>query len=147
MDVSPSLIRLSIVLAGLGLIAANEPPPPPMRTTWDGVFTAEQVARGKKAYVAECAKCHGHKLEGNLEEEAPAMVGKEFLEGWYGKPVGRLVDVTRRTMPPETPGTMSRPMTLDLVAYLLSENGFPAGNTDLPTNAAALREIMIEPKK
>lgn len=144
MNVHPSVKPILILVLALGAIAANDAPPPAI---WNGVYTAEQAARGKKAYVAECARCHGDKLEGNKDEEAPAMVGKDFLEGWYGKPVGRLVDVTRRTMPPETAGTMSRPMTLDIVAYLLSENGFPAGKTDLPTNAAALREIMIEPKK
>ncbi|MEO7347325.1 MAG: c-type cytochrome [Opitutaceae bacterium] len=138
-----------IFALALGALAANDPTETPPRTIWDGVYSAEQAARGKKAYVAECARCHGDKLEGKKddEEEAPAMIGKEFLAGWYGKPLGRMVDLTRRTMPPETAGTMSRPMTLDLVAYLLSENGIPAGKTDLPTTGAALREIMIEPKK
>jgi S-disulfanyl-L-cysteine oxidoreductase SoxD len=143
----PAVVKpVAILLLALATIGAEDTPP---RTTWDGVYSAEQAVRGKKAYVMECARCHGDKLEGKKddEEEAPAMTGKEFLEGWYGKPVGRMVDVTRRTMPPETAGTMSRPMTLDIVAYLLSENGFPAGKADLPTNAAALREIMIEPKK
>ena len=115
------------------------------RTVWDGVFTAEQAARGQKAYEAECVRCHGKTLGGI--DDAPALVDENFRKGWMGKTVGRLVDVTRRTMPPETAGTMTRQLTVDLVAFLLSSNGFPAGKTELETNATTLRQIAIEPKK
>lgn len=115
------------------------------RSVWEGVYTTEQAERGKVAYAAECVRCHGKALEG-LEDASP-LKGVDFLTGWNGKSVGRLVDVTRRTMPPETAGTLSRPMTLDLVAFMLAENGFPAGKTPLDSNAAALRAIMIEAKK
>ena len=38
--------------------AADEPP------IWTGVFTAEQVARGKENFELNCARCHQHNLEG-----------------------------------------------------------------------------------
>ena len=134
-----AVASLALALSAKSLAADDAP-----RTVWDGVYSTAQAARGQKAYVAECARCHGKALEG-LEDASP-LVGPEFLKSWESKNVGRLVDVTRRTMPPETAGTMSRPLTIELVAFLLSSNGFPAGQTDLETNAAALRQISIEPK-
>jgi mono/diheme cytochrome c family protein len=142
MNFRAPLLPFALLWLAVPCVAADEPP----RTIWGGVFSAAQAARGQKAYVTECARCHGDKLEGG-KEDSPPLVAEPFLKEWNGKTVGRLVDVTRRTMPPETAGTMSRPLTLDLVAYLLSANGFPAGSKDLPTDSAALREITIEPKK
>lgn len=127
--------------------AAPEAPAPAAetRSVWDGVYSAEQSARGKKAYDSECARCHGDALLGG--EDSPPLVDQEFLKGWYGKNVGRLVDQTRRTMPSDGPGRLSRQLCTDIAAYLLSANGFPAGKTDLSNDAAAQKQITIEAKK
>jgi mono/diheme cytochrome c family protein len=127
--------------------AAPEAPAaaPEARSVWDGVYSAEQAARGKKAYGTECARCHGDALLGG--EDSPPLVDQEFLKGWYGKNVGRLVDQTRRTMPSDGPGRLSRQLCTDVVAYLLNANGFPAGKADLANDAAAQRQITIEAKK
>jgi mono/diheme cytochrome c family protein len=120
-------------------------PAPEARSVWDGVYSAAQAARGKKAYDTECARCHGDALLGG--EDSPPLVDQEFLKGWYGKNVGRLVDQTRRTMPSDGPGRLSRQLCTDVVAYLLNANGFPAGKADLANDAAAQRQITIEAKK
>src|SRR4051812_46511325 len=49
------------------------------KSTRDGVFTKDQAARGKTAYLAECAKCHGESLTGG--EGAPGLVGEDFQNG------------------------------------------------------------------
>jgi mono/diheme cytochrome c family protein len=115
------------------------------RSIWDGVFSAEQVARGKKSYLAECADCHGEKLEGI--DKAPALTGPTFVKNWTGKSVFKLIDQTRRTMPPDDPATYSRELCTDVVTYLLSENGYPIGKADLAANAPDLRQIVLEPKR
>lgn len=115
------------------------------RSVWDGVYSAEQSARGKKAYDSECARCHGDALLGG--EDSPPLVDQDFLKGWYGKNVGRLVDQTRRTMPSDGPGRLSRQLCTDIVAYLLSANGFPAGKTDLSNDTTVQKAITIEAKK
>lgn len=116
------------------------------RSIWDGVYSAEQVARGKKAYSAECADCHGDELEGD-GKKSPALKGETFLKNWTSKSVHRLIDVTWRTMPPEEPKTLSRELCTDVTAYILAENGYPAGKTELAFNAADLRQIVITPPK
>ena len=115
------------------------------RSVWDGVFTKEQASRGQKAYREECLKCHGENLMGG--ENGPALAGAEFLEPWNGKTVGSLFETIRTTMPSDDPGNLSTRQYADLVAYVLSENKFPAGQKELDREVAALNEIRIERKQ
>jgi mono/diheme cytochrome c family protein len=114
------------------------------RSVWDGVYSKEQATRGQTAYNSKCARCHGEALLGG--EDSPPLVDKDFLEKWNGKSVGSLVELTRKTMPADGPGKLSRQQTTDIVAYLLSANGFPAGAGDLPSDAAVLEEIVFREK-
>ena len=132
--------KRSVLLLALAAVAAAAP-----GSIWDGVYSSAQAARGKKAYLADCAECHGESLRG-IDDALP-LVDQIFLKKWTGKSVGHLVDVTRRTMPTDSPGTISRQVCTDIVAYVLSENGFPAGQRDLAPDTALLKQILIEPKK
>jgi mono/diheme cytochrome c family protein len=114
------------------------------RSVWDGVYSKEQAGRGQAAFNSKCARCHGEALLGG--EDSPPLVDKDFLEKWNGKSVGSLVELTRKTMPADGPGKLSRQQTTDIVAYLLSANGFPAGAGDLPSDAAVLEEIVFREK-
>ena len=116
------------------------------RSIWDGVYSAEQVARGKKSYASQCADCHGEELEGD-GKKSPALKGADFMKTWRSKSVHRLIDTTWRTMPPEEPRTLSRELCTDVVVYILSENGYPAGKADLAANAPDLRQLVIEPPR
>lgn len=117
------------------------------RSIWDGVFSAEQVARGKKSYEISCADCHGEDLEGD-GKKSPPLKGEVFFKNWTNKSVHRLIETTRRTMPPEDPATLPRELCTDVVVYILSENGYPAGKIDLAVDAPDLRQILIlSPRK
>lgn len=48
----------------------------------------QRIAKGKEIYAAECAMCHGEKLEGAL---GPALTGPAFLYG------GEVKDLIRTT--------------------------------------------------
>ena len=114
-------------------------------TVWDGVYSKEQAARGQTAYNSNCARCHGEALLGG--ETAPALVDSDFLDRWNGKTVGSLVEVTRKSMPSDGPGKLSRQICTDIAAYLLSSNNFPAGDKDLAPDLEALNEISFQVKK
>ena len=115
------------------------------RSVWDGVYTREQADRGKSAFEADCAKCHGQNLTGG--EGGPALVGEEFTRKWNGKTVGALYESTRKTMPSDDPGSLSTRQYADLVAYILGANEFPAGQTELARDPAILNDIRFELKK
>ena len=115
------------------------------RSVWDGVYTKEQANRGLATYGEECQRCHGEKLGGG--EGGPPMVGDDFQSKWYGKTVGDLYTLTRKTMPMDDPGTLGSKEYADLVAYILSVNDFPAGQKELDRDVTALNEIRIEAKR
>ena len=138
---------LATALAGavlaLTIVAAAAPPPQPLASpsAWDGVFNKEQVERGRTAYNAQCARCHGETLGGG--ETSPALVDDRFFATWAGRTVGELVEYTRTTMPSDGPGKISRKRCIDIAAYVLSANGFPTGDHEFPTELAALNQITI----
>ena len=115
------------------------------RSVWDGVYTKAQAARGQAVYAEECMKCHGENLGGG--EGGPPLAGKEFLEKWNGKTAGNLFGLVRKTMPSDDPGNLSTRQYSDLVAYMLSVNGFPPGQKELDREMASLDDIRIEMKR
>jgi cytochrome c len=121
--------------------AAQQAPLPAARSAWDRVFNQEQVERGRTAYNAQCARCHGETLGGG--ENSPALVDDVFFNIWAGRSVGDLVEYTRTTMPSDGPGKISSRRCIDIAAYVLSANGFPAGDHELPTELDALNRITI----
>ena len=105
------------------------------------MFNKDQVERGRTAYNAQCARCHGETLGGG--ENSPALVDDVFFTIWAGRTVGDLVEYTRTTMPSDGPGKISRKRCVDIAAYVLSANGFPTGDQEFPTELDALNRITI----
>ena len=138
---------LASALLGAALIAsivvdAKQAAPVPASTSaWDGVFSKDQLERGRTAYNAQCARCHGETLGGG--ENSPALVDERFFSIWAGRSVGELVEYTRTTMPSDGPGQISRKRCIDIAAYVLSANGFPVGDHEFPTDLDALNRITI----
>jgi hypothetical protein len=50
-------------------------------------------------------------------------------------------------MPPSNPNVVSAKEKADIVAYLLKEASFPAGETELPATTEALKAIKFEATK
>jgi ankyrin repeat protein len=110
-------------------------------TIWNGVFTEEQAKRGEQTYAKSCAKCHAEDLLGSTN--APALVGQAFFARFDRTSADDVLDVIRRTMPQEAPDTLGMPAYADIVSFLFKSNGGPAGKTELPTDRAKLREILV----
>jgi len=115
------------------------------KTTWDRVFTAEQAGRGGEIYGGMCASCHGPQLEGI--DAAPALNGGAFFANWNGVSIADMVDRVRISMPANAPGVMSRQQVVDVLAYVFSRNGMPAGSTELPRQSARLLGIVFRPQR
>ena len=107
----------------------------------DGVYTAEQAAAGKSLYGKYCAGCHGAALEGG---GAPALSGKSFVESWSRstRTIDDLFYIMRSSMPRPAIGSLGQGEYVQLLAFVLSRNGVPAGDQPLnadPTTLAAVR--------
>jgi S-disulfanyl-L-cysteine oxidoreductase SoxD len=118
------------------------------RSVWDGIYTEAQAKRGSTVYHQHCASCHGPLLEGG--ETAGPLVGPIFLSNWNGVSVGDMFERTRMSMPQDKPGTISRQNMADVLAFVFSQNKFPAGKTELARQSEMLKQIKFEavkPKK
>ncbi|MEQ1759888.1 MAG: cytochrome c [Vicinamibacterales bacterium] len=127
----------SLLLATLGILvfAVAQAGQVPSTTVWDGVYTREQALRGKETYIVFCANCHADDLAGTNSGDsgAPPLKYDTFMRG---STVGALFTKIRKSMPQDAPGSLQDPLVIDLVAYLLEANGFPAGATTLEPGSA-----------
>ncbi|HWP37593.1 MAG TPA: cytochrome c [Gemmatimonadales bacterium] len=104
------------------------------RSTVTGVYSTAQATLGRDLYAAMCQGCH-----------TPAShTGPAFVKVWNGQTVWNLYDFIMGSMPKSEPGILTPQETGQLVAYLLQLNGMPPGTLDLPTDPAALKQIMFE---
>ncbi len=109
-----------------------------------GVFTAVQAQRGKDDYTAYCAACHGIQLT-SANDDVPGLWGVPFAYSWHGKTVAERFERISTTMPYNDPNTLKSQQYIDILAYILQFNGYPAGNNDLPADIRTLQRIVIEP--
>lgn len=87
-------------------------------------YSAGQAAQGKTLFAQKCSVCHGAKLQGGA---GPALAGNQFFLRYRGKPLSALWSTIHTQMPLNAPGTLSTAQSLALVAFILQQNGFPAG--------------------
>ena len=112
----------------LGAMSAQE-----TKSVKAGVYTAEQSDRGVALFKNKCASCH-----------APNRFTDDlFYTSFAGKPMWEMFDVISDSMPEDDPGGMKPEEYADVIAYLLKLNGFPVGDTDLPTSKDALSQILF----
>ena len=129
-----------LLMCGALLARAQQPAPAPAQ----GIYTEAQAKRGQVFYQDFCEACHGPALAGDT---AAPLVGPKFQELWSGKTYRDLFEKIRVTMPPDAPGTITRPQIAAIIAYKLSLDQFPAGQTDLTTDIAVLGTIPIAPAR
>jgi mono/diheme cytochrome c family protein len=111
------------------------------RTVADGVYSAAQAERGQAIYNQQCRACHGATLGGGL---GPPLAGASFLTVWGRSSAADLADKIQHTMPANSPGTLSRAQTTDLVAHLLRSSGFRTGTADMRPDDS-LKQIAFVP--
>jgi alcohol dehydrogenase (cytochrome c) len=123
-----------IVVAACLLTAAGA-----TRAAGSGAYTAAQASAGATVYAARCSQCHGQQLQGGA---GPALAGSSFRTSMNRSypTAAQLYDFISKQMPADAPGSLSSREYLNVSAFLLARNGFPAGTTALTTgNAAAVR--------
>ena len=140
----PGLARAAVCAVTTVAALAAGPAAGQTRTVWDGVYTEAQAERGRERYRAICGYCHRDDLSGGGSEAgAPALRGPFFLNQWRGRPLVDLFVTIGTTMPQQDPDSLRAQVVIDVVSYLLQQNGMPAGETELPPRLAPLRAIVL----
>jgi mono/diheme cytochrome c family protein len=129
------VVALGIICGTVARIAAVQP----ARTTWTGIYTDAQAKRGQAVYEEQCQTCHSPDLKG--ADQAPPLAGADFNADWNDLSMGDLFERVSMTMPADKPGTLKPEQVADVLAFVLSKGGFPAGEMELPAQSEALKEI------
>jgi cytochrome c5 len=128
------------VFAAACVVAVGAQGQPAEPRIWQGIFTADQAARGKETYTTVCLRCHAGDLTGVT---GPALTGDRFFSSWGGEPLDRLFLKIRDTMPPNFGTVLDDKAKLDVVTYILQTNGFPAGANELAVGGDDLASAQI----
>ena len=115
-------LMLGTAVAGLVAAVATAQQQP----AGNNVFTAEQVTIGQAAFQTTCARCHQPDLRGS--NEAPPLVGQNFMAAWRGRSTNDLYTKIRTSMPADNPGSVPDEAAVALVAFILRQNGAAPGN-------------------
>jgi len=108
------------------------------------LYTDAQANAGAAVYAQSCAACHGSQLDGVA---APALKGPAFgdMANAQSLTADALLDVISNTMPQSDPGSLKPEEFAAVTAYILQQNGYPAGTTALTKDEAALKGAKITP--
>ena len=119
-----------------------------LASVWDGVFTEIQAERGRVTYPGACGLCHGRRLNGAPDDpdmpSTPPLVRASFLRNWDGRSLATLFEYTRATMPEDNPGSLTDEEYVEVIAYMLSVGGMPAGEAELRPDLGRLARVIIE---
>jgi len=144
MRTSPSIwfvVGFAMLAGAYTSVRAQQP-----KSVLDGIYTEAQAKRGDKVYAENCATCHGPKLAGT-DTAGPSLSGPDFTNGWKDMTAGALLSKISQDMPSNAPGTLTPEQYADVMSFVLSVNKYPAGQTELPTDANALKAVkMAAPK-
>ena len=110
-----------------------------VRTVWDGVYTAEQAARGRARFDGSCSECHS-------TGEAPEIAGTTFIRSWFEDSLNLPFTKMRETMPGDAPGSLSDETYIDILSFLLQASDFPAGEEPLTADPDQLASILVVDK-
>jgi len=103
------------------------------KTLRDGVYTEAQAQAGQAVYDSSCKSCHDMKFYENT------------LKSWNSQPLVYLWETIMGTMPADNPGSMMFEEYTDVLAYILSQNGFPSGDVPLDHNSGMEAISIVAP--
>ena len=136
---------LTLVLAGCASTSAGAPasdgaqtvladdPVAPEASSDGAFYTSRQATRGDGLFRDNCVSCHS----------ASEFAGASFQRRWRNRAVGDIYEFVLYSMPDDNPGGLPEQTYADIVAYMLSMNDFPAGDSELPTSMEALMGMMM----
>jgi polar amino acid transport system substrate-binding protein len=114
------------------------------QTAKPALYTDAQATTGAAVYASSCGACHGAQMEGVA---APALKGAPFGEMATAQSLtaGTLLEVIANTMPQSDPGSLKPEEYAAVTAYILQQNGYPAGTATLAAGAAGMKDAKITP--
>ena len=101
-------------------------------------YTVEQAAAGGSLFQHSCSSCHGANLEGGA---GPALTGASWRQLFGGAKLLTPWGEIKGPMSEYAGVKFTTQQSLDILAFLLQKNGYPAGSEPL-TNTRHLSEVI-----
>ena len=102
-------------------------------TTADGIFTLAQADRGEDLFRTTCSNCH----------EREDWTEEGFKGRWEGQSVYQFWYYINDRMPYDDPWSLTRQQVTDVVTYILTLNGLPAGDTELAVDDDSIDDYWL----
>jgi hypothetical protein len=83
-------------------------------------------------------------LRTHAQASQSSLKGQKFHDSWREDALESLYSNIKMSMPRNAPGSLETATYLDIVAYILQQNGFPAGASDLSSDN--LKSIQVTSK-
>jgi len=110
-------------------VVADGPAAPESPAKVESWYTAAQADVGARTFSTSCNGCHGDDMVGIFALYDDAGKYFRFISG---------------SMPADSPGSMANEDYLAIIAYLMREMGFPAGESPLLNNREVLEQIKLK---
>ena len=104
------------------------------------LYTAAQADEGGYIFTHRCAECHGSQLEGL---SASPLKGPDFRRPGRLRDAEALLTFISLYMPRGKPASLMPQEYSDIVAFILQQNGFPAGKSELSADTPGLKELDL----
>jgi len=102
------------------------------------LYTQAQADSGKQKFLENCSRCHGRDLGGLA---GPALKGANFASLASHFHVGDIFTIVSHNMPATQPGSLSQQDYVEIMAFLLQQNGYPAGSNALSFDEAMQSKV------
>jgi mono/diheme cytochrome c family protein len=134
---SKSDTALAATATATAVAATN---PAPKSVDRPALYTSAQADNGKSLYAEQCALCHGETLSGRA---GPALKGVHFAPDSGRYKVGDIFTIVSQNMPATQPGSLPHETYVDIMAFLLQQNGYPAGDKPLSFDDAKASKVPV----
>lgn len=114
-------------------------------TTNDGIYSKAQADAAKPRFDKLCSQCHAFTVAAKKQEKDLPLGDEPFLKKWEGRSLDELLTLIVTTMPNDGSAVINDEEALNLLAYVLQQNGFAPGKAPLTKESASA--LMARPKK
>ena len=104
------------------------------------LYTAQQATDGQTVFTQNCASCHGDALQGGV---GPRLTGPIFASASTNNTVGSIFAFLSTQIPDGNGGSLTHTQYEDAMSYILSKNGYPAGNAKLDYTSALASTVPL----
>ena len=141
---TPTILLTAAALTWGAAAVSIARPAPAQKSTNDGIYTKAQADGASALFAKVCQSCHPFTVAAKKTPKDLPLGEAPFFDEWEGRPVKELISIIVLTMPNDGSAVLNDQEATDLVAYILQQNGFPAGAAPLAKSAGA---VIDRPKK